>query len=79
MLLVACTNDPESVGQPASGGPQTLATNLGVPWGIAFLPDGSALIAERDIGTIQHMTQPGVVNSVGGVPGVAPRGEGGLL
>src|SRR6478735_12135692 len=77
MLAVACANDPQSLGQPA--GAETIATNLDVPWGIAFLPDGSALIAERDSGAIQHMPQPGVVNNVGGVPGVAARGEGGLL
>jgi glucose/arabinose dehydrogenase len=77
MLVVACANDPESVGQP--GGPEVIATNLDVPWGIAFQPDGSALIAERDSGAIQHMSQPGVVTNVGGVAGVAARGEGGLL
>jgi glucose/arabinose dehydrogenase len=79
LLAVACANDPESVGQPAGSGPEAIATNLDVPWGIAFLPDGSALIAERDSGAIQHMTKPGVVNNVGGVAGVAARGEGGLL
>ena len=79
LLAVACANDPESLGQPAGSGPETIATNLDVPWGIAFLPDGSALIAERDSGAIQHMSQPGVVNNVGGVAGVAARGEGGLL
>ncbi len=79
MLIVACVSDPESVGQPSSGGPAAIATNLDVPWGIAFLPDGSALIAERNTGAIQHMAQPGVVTNVGGVPGVAARGEGGLL
>jgi glucose/arabinose dehydrogenase len=79
LLVVACANGPESVGQPASGGAKDVATNLDVPWGIAFLPDGSALIAERDSGAIQHMAQPGVVNNVGTVAGVAARGEGGLL
>jgi glucose/arabinose dehydrogenase len=79
LLVVACANGPESVGQPASGGAEDVATNLDVPWGIAFLPDGSALIAERDSGAIQHMAQSGVVNNVGGVAGVAARGEGGLL
>jgi len=79
LLAVACANDSESLGQPATSGPESIATNLDVPWGIAFLPDGSALIAERNSGAIQHMPQPGVVNNVGGVPGVAARGEGGLL
>jgi glucose/arabinose dehydrogenase len=79
MLVVACANDVESRGQPNVAGVNDLATNLDVPWGIAFLPDGSALIAERDSGAVKHMTAPGVVNQVGGVAGVAARGEGGLL
>ena len=79
MLVVACANDVESRGQPNVAGLNDLATNLDVPWGIAFLPDGSALIAERDSGAVKHMTAPGVVNQVGGVAGVAARGEGGLL
>jgi glucose/arabinose dehydrogenase len=44
-----------------------------------LLPDGSALIAERDSGAIQHLTQPGVLTNVGTVAGAAARGEGGLL
>jgi len=79
MVSVACATGPESLGQPPAAGPEAVATNLDVPWGIAFLPDGSALIAERDNGAIHHIPQPGVVNNVGGVPGVAARGEGGLL
>ena len=79
MLVVACANDVESRGEPSAGGPGEIATNLDVPWGIAFLPDGSALIAERNSGAIKHMTAPGVVNQVGSVAGVAARGEGGLL
>jgi glucose/arabinose dehydrogenase len=79
MLVVACANDVESRGQPNVAGLTDLATNLDVPWGITFLPDGSALIAERDSGAVKLMTAPGVVNQVGGVAGVAARGEGGLL
>ena len=78
MLVVACANGVESRGQPNTAGPGDIATNLDVPWGIAFLPDGSALIAERDSGAIKQLSA-GAVNQVGGVAGVAPRGEGGLL
>jgi glucose/arabinose dehydrogenase len=79
MLVVACANDVESRGQPNTGGAADIATNLDVPWGIAFLVDGTALIAERNSGAIKHMSAPGVVNQVGSVAGVAARGEGGLL
>ncbi len=79
LLVVACANDVESRGEPSAGGPGEIATNLDVPWGIAFLPDGSALIAERNSGAIKHMTAPGAVSQVGSVAGVAARGEGGLL
>src|SRR6478609_10454868 len=78
MLVVACASGVESHGQPNSAGPEDIATNLDVPWGIAFLPDGSALIAERNSGAVKHLAA-GAVNQVGGVAGVAARGEGGLL
>jgi glucose/arabinose dehydrogenase len=79
LLVVACANGPESIGQPSGAGPEDVATNLDVPWGIAFLTDGSALIAERGSGAIQHMAQPGQITNIGAVAGVAARGEGGLL
>lgn len=77
MVAVACGGDAD--GQPDPAGPRDVATNLDVPWGIAFLPDGSALIAERNSGAIQHLSLSGTVNRVGAVGGVAARGEGGLL
>lgn len=79
MLVIACGDDVDSRAEPDAAGPAEIASDLDVPWGIAFLPDGSALIAERDSAAIKHLTAPGVVTQVGVVAGVAPRGEGGLL
>lgn len=58
--------------------PKVVVEGLEVPWGIAFLPDGSALIAERDTATVQHLTDK-EVTAVGTVDGVEPTLEGGLL
>ncbi|NHC44696.1 PQQ-dependent sugar dehydrogenase [Motilibacter aurantiacus] len=60
----------------------TLATGLDTPWGIAFLPDGSALVSLRDSGEVVRVpAQGGDVEQVGEVPGVSSGGtaEGGLL
>jgi glucose/arabinose dehydrogenase len=77
VLVVACANDVESRGEP-NGGPVDIATGLDVPWGIAFLSDSSALIAERDSAAVKRLAA-GAVTDAGVVAGVAARGEGGLL
>jgi glucose/arabinose dehydrogenase len=58
---------------------RTVATGLEVPWGIALLPDGSALVAERDTTRIMRVTGDGQKRSLGEVAGAVPFGEGGLL
>jgi glucose/arabinose dehydrogenase len=57
----------------------TVAARLTTPWGLLFLPDGSALLSERDTGKIKRVTASGQVSEVGTVPDVQPDGEGGLL
>src|SRR6478609_4518123 len=57
----------------------TVASDLEAPWGLAFLPDGSALVSQRDEGSIVRVSADGVTTPVGTVPGVAAGGEGGLL
>ncbi len=49
-----------------------------MPWGIAFLPGGDALVAERTTGRIFRITG-GRKRVVMRVPGVSAVGEGGLL
>ncbi|TCC38658.1 PQQ-dependent sugar dehydrogenase [Kribbella speibonae] len=49
-------------------------------WSVAFLPDGSALVTERDRFEVLRVTASGQKTTLGKVPGVATTtGEGGLL
>ncbi|WP_285729220.1 PQQ-dependent sugar dehydrogenase [Nocardiopsis sp. ATB16-24] len=62
-----------------AGRPEEVTSGLEVPWGLDFLPDGSALIAERDSAEIVRVTEDGTVTDVGTVEEAVPGGEGGLL
>jgi glucose/arabinose dehydrogenase len=67
-------------GQPDLSRPETVATGIDVPWGLAFLPDGSALVAQRDKGTILQVAPGGgKPREAYRVPAVDADGEGGLL
>ncbi|RAS67132.1 glucose/arabinose dehydrogenase [Lentzea atacamensis] len=55
-----------------------VATNLVVPWDIAFLPDRSALVTERNSARVLSVSN-GTTREVARIPGVAAEGEGGLL
>ncbi|GAA1927000.1 PQQ-dependent sugar dehydrogenase [Nocardioides marmoribigeumensis] len=58
----------------------TVATGLEVPWGVTFLPDGSALVGERDSTRVLSIPAGGgAPREVGRVEVAAPRGEAGLL
>ncbi|WP_249714464.1 PQQ-dependent sugar dehydrogenase [Rhizomonospora bruguierae] len=59
--------------------PEVVATGLEVPWGMAFLPDGSALVAERMRARIMRVRPGTAPTQAASVPNVSPTGEGGLL
>ncbi|HEX7715848.1 MAG TPA: PQQ-dependent sugar dehydrogenase [Marmoricola sp.] len=60
---------------------RTVASGLRVPWGIAFLPDGTALVSERDTARILALEGPrnSRVREIGTVEDASPQGEAGLL
>lgn len=68
---------------PAEAAPRvrgTLARGLTYPWGIDFLPNGDALVTERNSGRVLRVRSGGGYTHVGTVPGVHNAGgEGGLL
>ncbi|MGW4635174.1 PQQ-dependent sugar dehydrogenase [Nocardia sp. NPDC004415] len=66
-------------GTPDLGAPEEVAQGIDVPWGLAFLSDGTALVAERDSGRILRVTPGRAPELFHEVPGVVARGEGGLL
>ncbi len=82
------TSAPDSSSAaPRSRAPEvigTVAGGLAVPWGVAFLPDGSALVTERDSGRVLQL-KPGAdgadakVSTVGRIEEAQPSGEAGLL
>jgi len=86
LALVGCGPDGDRAGPTTPGPPTptktgpvrprvagTIASGLNVPWGIAFLPDGRALVSQRDAGIISLVDPEGKgtdrVRDLGRVPG----------
>ena len=73
--------DPAQPGSEEEGGdPNVVATGLAVPTGLVLLPDGSAIVGERETGRLLHVfpdRSPAVELMT--VPGIDTRGDGGLL
>jgi len=79
-VIASSTAASTRSGTPDLGAPEELAQGLDVPWGLAFLPDGDALVAERDTSRVLRLTPGGgPPRQAYEVPGVVPGGEGGLL
>ncbi|MGY2128927.1 PQQ-dependent sugar dehydrogenase [Blastococcus sp. SYSU DS0617] len=63
-----------------AGDPNVVATGLAVPTGLALLPDGTAVVGERDTGRIlQVFPDRSPARELMTVPGVDTAGDGGLL
>lgn len=79
-LAIACciAGSPVALAQ-ASPAVQTVAIGLENPWGVAFLPSGRFLVAERP-GRLRMIEADGTVGApVAGLPAIAAGGQGGLL
>ena len=58
----------------------TIARGLAVPWGLGFLPNGDAIVTERDSRRVLRIHGPGhAVQVIGTIDAAAPLEEGGLL
>jgi glucose/arabinose dehydrogenase len=57
----------------------TIAKHLDVPWGLSFLPDGSALVTERRTLRILRVTPDGATTPLARIGEATSDNEGGLL
>ncbi|RNL58616.1 PQQ-dependent sugar dehydrogenase [Arthrobacter oryzae] len=98
LVLAGCTGNGSvpagTSGSTAAQGPAppavigTIDAGLQLPWSTVFLPDGTAVISERDTALLKSLPGASAGNggagsapaaTIGQVPGVVPGGEGGLL
>ncbi|MDP4500545.1 PQQ-dependent sugar dehydrogenase [Nonomuraea turcica] len=82
-LLALFINVPEARAQVVGGfdfsRAEVSVTGLQVPWALAFLPDGSALVSERNTGRILQVRPGQTPTTVATISGVSASGESGLL
>jgi glucose/arabinose dehydrogenase len=74
---------PSPTPQAPAGPPEVVeevATGLVAPWGLAFLPNGDALVTERDTRKVLRISGPDHrVTEIATIDAAAPEGEAGLL
>jgi aldose sugar dehydrogenase len=57
---------------------ETVTEDVKIPWGLAFLPDGRMLVAEKE-GTLRYVDNGTVSEPISGIPAVWAKGQGGLM
>ncbi|MFE2754827.1 PQQ-dependent sugar dehydrogenase [Actinosynnema sp. NPDC059335] len=78
--VIAAPGGAVPAGEPTPGVVTALRDGTDVPWGVAFLPDGSALVTERERFKVYRLSPDGRRTDLGRVPGAqSTSGEGGLL
>jgi glucose/arabinose dehydrogenase len=78
-VLVSTAPHAASAMAPDLNNPQVVASGLTVPWGLDFLPDGSALVTERASARVLRVRPGSAPATVTTITGVSPTGEAGLL
>jgi glucose/arabinose dehydrogenase len=78
----SASSAPDEDGAAATA--DVIAQHLAAPWGLAFLPDGTGVVTERQNGTIVHVGPPErgglfTVTPIVKITGIDPAGDGGLL
>lgn len=78
------TTAPGTPDSPDGGPPEvvgTVASGLEVPWGLDFLPNGDAIVTERDSRRVLRIAAGGdhEVTEIGTIDAAAPNNEAGLL
>ncbi len=72
---LACAQDKNPVNTENTH--EVVVSELNIPWGFTFLPDGSMLITEK-AGELIHFKN-GMKTTISGLPEIYLRGQGGLM
>ncbi|MBA6152647.1 PQQ-dependent sugar dehydrogenase [Gelidibacter maritimus] len=73
--FISCAQDKNPINN--DHGYEVVVSDLTIPWGFTFLPDGSMLINEKE-GKMIHF-KDGNKTEVQGLPEISNRGQGGLM
>lgn len=57
---------------------EAVATGVGIPWGMTFLPNGDLLVTDRG-GKLYRKPSSGELQPITGLPAIEAKGQGGLL